>query len=221
MAKSWRVAKALLTLRDQINAQYPGRKKDSDGTIGNAEHSARSSDHNPDTDGVVKALDTTHDPLHGFDSYSFSDMLIANRDPRIKYVISNGRIASGPAGPYPWIWRKYTGTNKHDHHNHVSIRREAKYFDDTTPWKLDGAPVKGAPSIVAAATTYVPPQRTLRKGNTGADVKKLQQLLLFKLQDIDGRFGKQTVAAVIARQRAAGIRQDGIVGPQTWKALGA
>jgi murein L,D-transpeptidase YcbB/YkuD len=221
MAKSWRVAKGLLRLREQINARYPGRKKGSDGTIGNAEHSARSSDHNPDVDGVVKALDTTHDPAHGFDSYSFSDMLIANRDPRIKYVISNGQIASGPAGPYPWTWRKYKGTNKHDHHNHVSIRKEARYFDDETPWKLDGTPMKGAPSIVAAASTYVVPPRTLRKGNSGVDVKKLQQLLKFKPLDIDGRFGVQTRTAVIAHQRTAGIRQDGIVGPQTWKALGA
>lgn len=220
MAKSWRVAKALLVLRDQINAKYPGRKKDSDGTIGNAEHSARSSDHNPDVDGVVKALDTTHDPAHGFDSYSFSDMLIANRDPRIKYVISNRRIASGAAGPYPWIWRKYTGKNPHDHHNHVSVRKEAKYFDDESPWLLSGAPQKGTPSIAAAASTYVPPRRTLRKGSTGADVKKLQQLLKFAPQDIDGRFGAQTLGAVISRQRQAGLAQDGVVGPQTWKTLG-
>lgn len=219
MAKSWRVAKSLLVLREQINAAYPGRKKDSDGTIGNAEHSARSSDHNPDVDGVVKALDTTHDPAHGFDSYSFSDMLIANRDPRIKYVISNRRIASGAAGPYPWIWRKYTGKNKHDHHNHVSVRKEARYFDDATPWQMTGAPVKGAPSIVAAATAYVPPKRKLHSGSTGKDVEYLQRML--GVRPVTGKFDAATLSRVLAFQQKYQLTTDGVVGPQTWAAIEA
>ena len=37
-AASWRAAKSLLKLRDQVNARFPGRKKDSDGTIGDAAH---------------------------------------------------------------------------------------------------------------------------------------------------------------------------------------
>ncbi len=218
MAKAWRVAKGLLKLREQINAAYPRRKKGSDGTIGNAEHSARSSDHNPDVDGVVKALDTTHDPASGFDSYTFSDMLIANRDPRIKYVISNGRIASGPQGPSPWVWRRHIGANKHDHHNHVSIRKEAKFFDDETPWKLSGAPVKNAPSIVHAASTYVPPKRTLRLGSSGKDVEYLQRML--EMKPVSGKFDEALKARVKAYQTKYKLTPlDGIVGPKTWKHL--
>lgn len=210
---AWRVAKGLLMLRAQINAKYPGRKKDSDGTIGNAEHSARTSDHNPDTDGVVKALDTTHDPAHGFDSYAFSDMLIRNRDPRIKYVISNRRIASGPTGPSPWIWRKYTGANPHDHHNHVSIRREARYFDDEMPWKLDGSPAVGSPSVEHATSTYVAPRRTLAFNSTGKDVAYLQRMIGVK---VTSKFDQPTLAKTITLQKRWKLTADGRVGPMTW-----
>ena len=219
MAKAWRVAKGLGKPREQINAQYPGRRKDSDGTIGNAEHSARESDHNPDENGVIHALDTTHDPAHGFDSYAFSDMLIRARDPRIKYVISNRRIASGPAGPQPWVWRKYTGKNPHDHHNHVSIRYEPKFADDGRPWALTEAPSKNSPSVAAAADTYTPPPRVLKRGNSGADVKTMQQLLGYPAGMVDGKFGQGTRASVINFQKAAKLHPDGIVGPQTWSAL--
>ena len=48
---TWRVAKSLLKLKEQVNQAFPDRSKDSDGTIGDEHHSARASDHNPDTDG--------------------------------------------------------------------------------------------------------------------------------------------------------------------------
>jgi hypothetical protein len=48
-------------------------------------------------------------------------MLLEKQDIRLKYVISNRRIGSGPAGPSPGMWRKYSGVNPHDHHCHVSI----------------------------------------------------------------------------------------------------
>ena len=38
----WRVAKSLLAIRKQVNDKFPNRKKDWDGTIGDANHSARS-----------------------------------------------------------------------------------------------------------------------------------------------------------------------------------
>lgn len=89
----WRVAKALLQLRAQVDAKFPGRSTASDGTIGDANHASRASDHNPwvtDKHGghVVTAMDITHDPAHGFDSYAFAEQLRQRRDPRIKSVIS-------------------------------------------------------------------------------------------------------------------------------------
>lgn len=133
---TWRLAHALETLRSQVNAKWPKRSKDSDGSIGDEHHSARTSDHNPDGRGVVRAIDLTHDPKGGFDSYAFADLLLKKQDKRLKYVISNRRIGSGPAGPSPGVWRKYSGTNPHNKHCHISAVADAR-GDDTHAWDIE------------------------------------------------------------------------------------
>lgn len=135
---AWREAKSLLHLRDQINAKWPGRDKSSDGTIGDASHSARESDHNPDTDGVVKALDITNDPKHGCVSEDIAEALRLSHDPRIKYVISNRKIAASYAvnGEKAWEWRPYHGANPHNHHCHISVQKDKAHFDDVKDWKF-------------------------------------------------------------------------------------
>ena len=98
---NWRVAKSLDKLLMQINAKWPDRSKRDDGSIGDTAHSNRSSDHNPWVgDGVVTARDFTHDPSNGFDSYAFAEYLRLQRDPRIKYVISNRKIFSSTESPW-------------------------------------------------------------------------------------------------------------------------
>lgn len=129
----WRVASSLIHLRDQVNKLFPNRNKENDGTIGDAAHASRTSDHNPWVDGgVVTAMDITHDPHNGFDSYKFAEELRQGRDPRIKYVISNRRIFSAQASP--WIWRAYNGSNPHDHHVHISVLPNKVKYDDATDW---------------------------------------------------------------------------------------
>ena len=208
---AWRLARGLEKLRSQVNVKWPNRSKASDGSIGNAEHSARTSDHNPDTDGVVKAIDITHDPLHGFDSYKFADMLLKNRDTRIKYIISNRRIGSGDIGPVPWVWRPYTLKNPHDHHVHISIKKDAVFFDSTAEWNIDGAPVKPNPN-------FVPPPSTVVIGTIDANVEKLQALLGCK---VTGSYeaNSETEFALKLFQVRHGLTPDGRAGPQTWKAL--
>ena len=64
---------------------------------------------------------------------------------------------------------------------------------------------------------------TLRIGSRGASVQQLQQLLRNEGYDpgpIDGIFGSRTQSAVMAFQRDTHIAVDGIVGIQTWTALG-
>lgn len=208
---TWRLARALETLRAQVNDKWPARSKNSDGSIGDVSHSARTSDHNPDDAGVVRAIDITHDPKGGFDSYAFADMLLKKQDKRLKYVISNRRIGSGPAGPQPGAWRKYTGTNPHDHHCHISVVADSR-GDDTSQWDIDGS----LTPTVGQAAAYVPPPVTLRKGAKGEDVKKLQAALpVF----IDGDFGPQTESALKQFQKANHLVADGICGPQSWAAL--
>lgn len=209
----WRLADALVTLRAQVNEMFPTRSKDSDGSIGDAAHASRSSDHNPWFSeagiGIVTAIDITHDPKSGCDSYAMAEAFRAARDPRIKYIISNRKICAGSDGPQPWAWRPYSGANPHDHHVHVSVKPVKSFYDSTAPWRIDMAGAK-------ADASYAAPPPTLRKGSRSDDVRTLQRLLGVA---VDGVFGPKTEAAVKAVQADAGLVVDGIVGPQTWGAL--
>lgn len=146
---AWRLAKSLETLRSQVNAAYPGRDKSADGSIGDAAHASRASDHNPwvkdGKTGIVTAIDITHDPKVGLDSGKLADALRASRDPRIKYIISNRRICSGAGGTSPWRWRKYNGANPHNHHVHLSVESNKSLYDSVEPWaavmKLSAMPL--------------------------------------------------------------------------------
>ena len=142
---AWRLAQSLVRLRDQVNAAYPKRSKISDGTIGNAAHAATASDHNPNSKGVVCALDLTHDPANGFDAHALADRLRTNRHPNLKYVISNSRIAGAWTN---WNWQKYTGSNPHSKHIHVSVGnnsdgRSTGNYDDASNWNITGTGVIG------------------------------------------------------------------------------
>lgn len=209
----WRLALSLIELRDEVNAKWPKRSKDSDGSIGDASHASRSSDHNPwivDPPGpnVVSAVDITHDPVSGCDSYSLAEFLRLGRDPRIKYIISNRKIASAQAH---WAWRLYQGANPHNHHCHISVSDNKEFYDSIKPWKIAAATM---PTHNEPQPKTVPP--TLRYSNTGTQVKILQTKLGLS---VDGQFGLKTQKAVIDFQKFHGLHADGIVGPQTWTAL--
>jgi hypothetical protein len=133
---AWYVARSLNLLREEVNQSAPNRSKRSDGSIGDAAHSSRTSDHNPcSCHQAVCARDITHDPKGGFDSYAFADWLRlrcqSGVEDRVKYVISNSRIASPRNG---WVWRSYTGANPHDKHVHVSVEHGTEVFNKTSPW---------------------------------------------------------------------------------------
>lgn len=66
------------------------------------------------------------------------------------------------------------------------------------------------------------PMRTLRKGNRGSDVERLQQLLNSDPRyptKVDGIFGGDTESSVRAFQADNGLKADGVVGPATWAKL--
>lgn len=140
---SWRIAESLMKLREQVNALAPDRSKKSDGGIGDAAHATRASDHNPwikdGVLGIVTAIDVTHDPANGCDAGAIATALIASHDPRIKYVIWNRRMASSyPAhGHPPWTWRKYTGSNPHAKHVHISVQPDKLFYDNQAEWEID------------------------------------------------------------------------------------
>jgi hypothetical protein len=137
---TWRVAKSLTVLLNEVNDLAPGRSRLSDGAVGDAAHASRSSDHNPwvrdgDT-GVVTARDITHDPARGCDAGRLAEHFRAlgkGGDGRVKYVIWDRRIASFLEN---WRWREYAGRNPHTKHVHLSVSSEKRHYDSTKPWGI-------------------------------------------------------------------------------------
>ena len=142
---AWRIARSLLALRKQVDARAPRRSKASDGSIGDAAHATRNSDHNPWVRdggmGVVTAIDITNDPSGGCDAEKLAAAIIGSRDRRVKYVIWNRRIASSTSvdGSPAWAWRPYGGSNPHNKHVHISVRPDKAAYDDERAWQLAAA----------------------------------------------------------------------------------
>lgn len=141
----WRTARSLDVLLDEVNASAPLRSKVSDGSIGDAAHATRDSDHNPfvidaDGQGVVRARDFTHDPINGLDCDLLAVRLVElakSGHPALgpgAYVIWEGRIASSTDDGEPWDWEPYGGSNEHRKHLHVSVALAASGYDSTRPW---------------------------------------------------------------------------------------
>jgi len=120
-----RLSNAAEQLRSEINTKYPNRDKRSDGWIGDTAHNARKSDHNPDKQGWVRAIDIDSDLVKGSSKESW---LLAEQiktialkgDKRISYVIHQHRIASPRQN---WAWRVYKGSNPHVSHIHISFTK--------------------------------------------------------------------------------------------------
>jgi hypothetical protein len=95
----------------------------SDGWIGDARHSTRKSDHNPDATGCVRAIDIDArlSDEKGLSAY-LADQIrsFGKSNGRISYVIHQSRIASPLLG---WRWRSYKG-NPHNHHIHISFKKD-------------------------------------------------------------------------------------------------
>ena len=115
---------AIAVLR-QATALRPKRKKASDGLLPSAAHMKQSptSDHN-----TGFAVDLTHDPENGIDCVDIFEKL--KEDKRVKYLIFQGKIWSKEKNKLGN--RRYTGSNSHNKHLHISI--ESTMGTDTSPW---------------------------------------------------------------------------------------
>ena len=121
-----KLCKAGQQLREQFDDCFGDRDRTSDGWIGDSRHAARKSDHNPDEQGWVRAIDIDRDlsgkPKPDIMPYVADQLrILAKTDRRIAYLIFDGKIASARS---LWRWRKYKGINQHRTHLHVSFTRK-------------------------------------------------------------------------------------------------
>ena len=115
---------AIAVLR-QATALKPLRKKISDGLLPSAAHLNQ----NPDSDhNTGYAVDLTHDPVNGIDCKAIFEKL--KEDKRVKYLIFQGLIWAKDKAKLGN--RKYTGSNQHNKHLHISINDGMG--NDTSPW---------------------------------------------------------------------------------------
>lgn len=196
------LAPALVQLRTEVNGRWPNRDHTSDGWIGDAAHSARVSDHNPDDHGMVHATDTDKD---GIDVPALLREVIG--DVRVEYVIWDRRIWTRSSG---FTARAYTGINPHTGHVHVSLRYGATYEGNTAAWF--GAAYRAFPGQILGV-----PGRPGVQVNVAAT--KMVQAAMNRLGNhlvVDGDFGPATDAIVRVFQRNRRLVADGLVGPKTW-----
>jgi hypothetical protein len=139
----WTLVPCLSSLRAEFNALAPDRDKASDGSIGDAAHSASVSDHNPAADGQVHAIDVDDDLRRaGWDMARAVQIIVTRHrygaDDRLQNVIYKAPGQGSKIWSRSWGWtaRAYTGSNPHDKHAHFSARYTTAQENDTRPWGL-------------------------------------------------------------------------------------
>ena len=141
--KEWRLCYAGQSLARQLDAIWP-QGGVTDGTVGDADHQTRRSDHNlhdiPEYDiDIVFALDV-HETVEG-QGQDLVDTLVASRDSRIRYIIHEDKIyrSYSYADHHPPAWEagEYTGSNAHLNHVHISFNKNDAW-DWAGPWNLAG-----------------------------------------------------------------------------------
>lgn len=220
-AAAVRSARSLDALLAEADAAAPGRKKGSDGGIGDARHRAqgRATDHNPwlivAGVGVFRARDFTNDPqLRLHDAFERARALAAaGKLPQLLnggYLILNRRITA----PDFSGWRAYTGDNPHVAHGHASVSLNPAQFDLPAPWGIFVAPPAPAPSRPPAPAPARP-----GSGWTGPDLVGVG----LELRGLEGNNGARVQAwqrwfaanYPAYRHRHGALVADGYWGPVT------
>lgn len=185
----WYLDKGLKTLSKQLRNMYPGITIWS---LGDEDHQGRPSDHNPEADGSVDAIDLK---VGGAFTRAEADklvaILVARRDKRIAYIIWRGRIISSTVSP--WKWRDYDGSNPHNDHIHISVND--RHESDGSEWNLTMVPEKVIP--VARFNVELP---LVGEGDSDEE-----------------RPGYDVITRI---QKLANVKADGWWGPKTSAALG-
>lgn len=123
------LAGSLRNLFAEIDLVWPERDRRTDGWIGDAAHQAQQSDHNPDSRGIVHAIDIDID---GVDASMIINAAARDEMPT-NYIVYNRRIWK--RSRY-WEDIAYTGDNPHTDHIHVSILHGVDHESDQIHWGL-------------------------------------------------------------------------------------
>ena len=134
-------------------------------------------------------------------------------------LFMDGHIGYYVGGGYAVEWRGF---------NYGCVRtrvkdRAWKYWAKL-PFIEYGEGVAAISAIEVSLAEYTLGSRLLKKGMNGSDVKTLQELLnqlhiVTPALEVDGDFGGKTDAAVRAFQKKLKLKQDGLYGEDTHKAL--
>lgn len=182
-------APTCLAALHEATHRWPNRDNGSDGICASSAHHQQ----NPSSDHETgDAFDLTHDPEHGVDSYKIADWLrervLAGKEKRVKYIISNRRIFNPSVSP---AWRYYGGSNPHKGHCHVSLvggpYSPASVRNDVRPW-WDGY---GEPVIEEDEVELIRVKRTdpndTRPGDVFAVVKGFGKTYIKGKSDLAAR----------------------------------
>lgn len=203
---SYFLAPSLVALRNEINARWPKRDKRSDGWIGDPSHAARVSSHNPlwsapgKWSGVVRAIDVDIDDNDTKSNLREEVIKAAKKDPRVWYIISNGIIYSRT---YGFAARKYTGSNGHYGHVHISLRETAEAWSNTAKWFKSAPATKWAPNFKIKSDFNAVTNQVNKYGK----VAKARY------------HGVGFLQHALNTKKNANLVVDGIVGPSTINAL--
>lgn len=129
---------ALTRLRNEVNAAYPRRDKDSDGWIGDRAHQSRASAHNPDPDGSVDAFDMDcelNGPGRPYKAAVAHVISQFEKHPAASYWIYNDQISLRSEG---WRARSYAyaGPVRNRHTKHVHLETREGHENSTQPWGI-------------------------------------------------------------------------------------
>jgi hypothetical protein len=227
-AMRWYLAPSLVCLRAEINKKWPGRDKKSDGSIGDKRHQGRTSDHNPNGRRSVNALDVDKDGIS-----PATLVAAATKHSACNYVIFNRAIYSRM---YGFRAHRYTGSNPHTMHVHVSILQTNAAEQNKKNWLMTGsAPAPKPPPApqpggrpkytmgpwVLSNTAYFRPylNSTPPYRKTVEVVQRKLYSLGYNPGPIDGRYGPKTLAEVKRFQRNSGLVVDGLIGIKTYNKL--
>lgn len=223
--REWVLAPSLVVLAAQIETVWP-EPEPGDGTVASKAHDQTSpnSDHRPAphddwTMAIVRAIDSgeTSEQV----TQEIVDALVRSRDPRIMYLIYEGRSCWSVArnGFLAWVWQPYGGVNPHEGHFHLSTKRTATADNDIRPWDI-GVTTGGADLLPINPTS------------TSEDISWLQDLLNYQkgpadapypAVKVDGTYGPLTIEGVRLRVgylgRTAAEKAGEAVGYRQWNSL--